>query len=1009
MNYKQIGKLLLFSLAFSPVVSSAQNNAKIKVEAVVRTPDGEPIAGAIINGNDRETYAITAEDGSFAVDVTAGSAFVIKACGYKDFTADVNNIQEEIILQPVNNEELVNVAFRKVEERDLMGGVSYINLPEFMKKDYTTYSLDGLQSYIGGYTGNVWGQGALVLIDGVPRDASSDIRPSEIEQITVLKGVGAVALYGSRAAKGVVMITTKRGKANDRQINVRANTGLYVPKSYPEYLSSWEYMTLYNEARRNDGLSELYDNYTIVESYNGTNPYRYPNIDFYSSDYLKKAYNKSDVTAEFSGGNERARFYTNLGVEHQNTLLNFGEGKNENLLRFNARGNVDFKFNDFLTASVDASVIINNSRFANGDFYGSASTLRPNRFSPFIPIDMFEEGNESLAIMAQNSNNIIDGKYLFGGSQLDQTNVFADIYAGGTTKNNNRIFQTTASLDFNLNSLLEGLSFRIQYALDYSSSYTETYSSQYAVYEPFWYTNDGVQLINGLNKYGEDAKDSTQKVGNSWNRQTQSFSGQFNYLRTLNDDHNISAILLATGHQITESAVYHKTSSANLGLQLAYNYKHKYYVDFSSALAHSAKVAPKKRNAFSPTLSLAWRLSEEDFLKDSPVIDDLRILASAGIVHTDLDFSSFYMYKGYYSQTEGAWYGWKDGTSSVQSTDSKRGDNPDLGFVKRKEINVGLEASLFNKLIVLNTNFYVNRMEGMPVQPTRTGYPSWLNTGWPNSSFVPYVNYNIDQRMGLEFALNVNKKVGDFDLSLGLTGNYLKTEAIKRDELYEDKYRNRVGKPIDGLWGLQSNGFYESEEDIANYGATSSFGEVKPGDIKYVDQNNDGVIDEKDEIYLGNAGWSGAPFAFGINLTAKWKNFTLFARGTGSVGTYGMKDSSYYWVYGDRKYSKVVLNRWTPETASTATYPRLTTLDGNNNFRSSDFWMYKANRFDLAKIQLTYDFPLQMLKKSFVRELGIYVSGENLLTLSKERKHMEMNIGSAPQCRFFNLGVKASF
>ena len=366
------------------------------------------------------------------------------------------------------------------------------------------------------------------------------------------------------------------------------------------------------------------------------------------------------------------------------------------------------------------------------------------------------------------------------------------------------------------------------------------------------------------------------------------------------------------------------------------------------------------------------------------------------------------MYKGYYSQTEGAWYGWKDGSSSVQSTDSKRGDNPNLGFVKRKEVNVGLEASLFNKFVVLNTNFYINRMEGMPVQPF-TEYPVWFNTGWPSSSFVPYVNYNIDQRMGFEFALNFNKKVGDFDLSLGLTGNYLKTEAIKRDELYEDKYRNRVGKPIDGLWGLQSNGFYESEEDIANYGATPSFGEVKPGDIKYIDQNNDGVIDEKDEVYLGNAGWSGAPFAFGINLTAKWRNFTLFARGTGSVGTYGMKDNLYYWVYGDRKYSKVVLNRWTPETAATATYPRLTTLDGSNNFRSSDFWMYRANRFDLAKIQLTYDFPLQMLKKSFVRELGIYVSGENLLTLSKERKHMEMNIGSTPQCRFFNLGVKASF
>ena len=137
--------------------------------------------------------------------------------------------------------------------------------------------------------------------------------------------------------------------------------------------------------------------------------------------------------------------------------------------------------------------------------------------------------------------------------------------------------------------------------------------------------------------------------------------------------------------------------------------------------------------------------------------------------------------------------------------------NPDLGFVKRKEVNVGFEASLFKRFVTMNANFYINRMEGMPVQPS-TVYPVWFSTGWPSSSFIPYVNYNIDRRMGIDFAVNFNKKFGEFDLALGLTGNYLTTEAIKRDELYEDTYRNRVGRPIDSLWGLESAGFYESEE-----------------------------------------------------------------------------------------------------------------------------------------------------------------------------------------------------
>ena len=213
----------------------------------------------------------------------------------------------------------VQIAFRKVAESDLTGGVSVINMQELNDKNYSTYSLDNLQGYVGGWNGNsLWGMdgdnaGYLVLVDGVPRDADN-VLPSEIEQITFLKSASAVVLYGSRASKGVIYITTKRGKEQEKlQIDVRANTGFYVPKSYPKYLGSAEYMTLYNEALANDGLDPLYSDTEIYNYASGANPYRYPNVDYYSSDYLKKAYNRSDVTAEFSGGNKRARFYSNIG------------------------------------------------------------------------------------------------------------------------------------------------------------------------------------------------------------------------------------------------------------------------------------------------------------------------------------------------------------------------------------------------------------------------------------------------------------------------------------------------------------------------------------------------------------------------------------------------------------------------------------------------------------------------------------------------------------------------
>lgn len=224
----------------------------------------------------------------------------------------------------------VNVAFRKVAKEDIMGGVSSVNYRDLMEKNYNTYSLDNMQGYVAGYNGNgMWGfTDQLVLIDGVPRDANN-VLPSEIEEITFLKGAQAVVLYGSRAAKGAVLITTKRGRVTDGlKVDARVNTGWNVAKDYTEYLSSAEYMSLYNEARANYGLAPLYSSTDIYNYGSRENLYRYPDVDFYSSDYIKKAYNRTDATLEIDGGNDRAKFYSNVSYYRYGDYLNFGEAKN---------------------------------------------------------------------------------------------------------------------------------------------------------------------------------------------------------------------------------------------------------------------------------------------------------------------------------------------------------------------------------------------------------------------------------------------------------------------------------------------------------------------------------------------------------------------------------------------------------------------------------------------------------------------------------------------------------
>ncbi len=1006
MKYIQLKIVLCFLIiAFSPTKLIAQVVNKIDVNGIVSSAEGKPVVGAILVSEKDNISTTTDSSGKFSLNVPVNTKLLINAKGYitKSVVVTPKSNEVNLILDKDNS---VQVAFRKVQERDLLGDVSYVNIPEILEKNYTTYSLDGLQTFVGGFNGNIWGSGGyLVLVDGIPRDATS-ILPVEIEQVTFLKGVAAIALYGSRAAKGVVYITSKKGVVQKQQISVRVDGGINIAKSFPKYLGSAEYMSYYNQARANDGLPQLYSNETIYNHASGNSPYRYPNLDYYSSDYLKDFAKRYDANVEIKGGNKTAQYYTVVNFSNSGDLLNFGEAKNNSTNRFNVRGNVDLAINDFISATIGTNAIYYNGRGVNTNYWNSAATTRPDRFTPLIPIDLIEQGDAASQAMIANSNYVIDGKYLLGGTQLDMNNSFASIYAGGYNTYTNRQFQFNTGVDAKLNSLIDGLSFHSKFAVDYETSYNQAYNNTYAVYEPKWNSYAGFDQITSLGKLGEDAKSGIQNISNSAYKQTIAFSGQFDYVKKINGVHNFSGMLIANGFQQSLSEVYHRVSNANLGLNLSYNFAGKYYFEFNEALVHSAKFAESKRLAPSPTLSFGWRLSEENFLKNWSALDNLKLTVSAGILNTDLDVANYYLYESIYTQTDGAWFSWRDGSLN-RSTDVRRGENLSLTYAKKHEVNVGLEASFLKKLITFNGTFFANKIEGNVIQASVL-YPNYFTTGFPNSSFIPNVNYNNDDRIGFDFNIRVNKRVGQVDLSLGVTGNYYDTKASKRAEEFEYDYQNRQGKPLDALWGLKSDGFFMDGIDIANH-ASQTFGQVKPGDIKYIDQNEDGVINAQDEVYLGKGGWSGAPFTGGLNFTAKWKNLTFFALATGQVGAYAMKNNSYFWIDGEDKYSVMVRNSWTVDNQATATYPRLTTNTNDNNYRSSDFWIYSTNRINLSNIQFTYDFPKKMIQNSFLSELGVYVNGANLLTLSPERETMELNIGGSPQTRFFNLGVKALF
>lgn len=907
--------------------------------------------------------------------------------------------------QTVADTAEVKVAFGSKAKSELLGGISAVDMKDLTQKNYNTYSLDALQAYAGGYNGQLWNMGdALILVDGVPRDANN-VNPSEIDQITFLKSASAVVLYGSRAAKGAVLITTKRGHADGLKVSVRGNVSLFTPKEYPTFLGAAQYMSLYNESLVNDGDKPAFTDTDIYNFASGRNPYRYHSNDFFSKDYLKKSYTRYEGQAEFEGGGKYAHFYAQVGFYHQGDLINFGEGKDNHTNRLNFRGNIDLRLNDWITGWVNSSASFYDLRGDRSNYWQKSATLRPtskNALSPLLPISMMNPDVVDMMKMIRNSSNVIDGQYLIGGTLTDQSNPFADMYAAGYNTYTSRQLQFDAGIKFDLNKVLKGLSFTTQVAIDYNTSYNASIQNEYAYYIPTWSNQNGYDEIISLEKKMIDKFTANQNVSDSHDKQTIFFSGQFDWARQFNQ-HAVGATLLAHAYQLSNDGEYHHTSNANLGLNLNYNYARRYYADLSMAAVHSAKLAEGHRGAISPVGTLGWRLSEEKFMEGTKGwLDDLKLTASYGVVNEDLDLEKYYMYDDIFTAT-GTWWGWSESANAMQTSDSQRGENVNLGFIKRKEFRFGLDASFGKGLVKLNANYFNVKFDGLVITP-EANFPSYYHTNWPVSTFLPNYNYNIQNRSGFDFTVDFHKNLGEVDLQAGVTGMYVTNKNSRVSELVEYDWQKSEGARIDAIRGYQCLGFFADEADIAANATVND--KTKPGDLKYKDQNGDGKIDSKDRVVLGH--WN-PDFYLGFHFTAKYKGFTFFMNWTGDFGGMGLKNNEYAWCYGERKYSDMALGRWTPETANSATYPRLTASNNDLSFVDSDFWTYKTSALRLNKVQFTYDFPANMFAGKWINGLSVYVSGNSLLTIAKERKYMETSVGSAPQTRSYNLGVKVNF
>jgi TonB-linked SusC/RagA family outer membrane protein len=899
--------------------------------------------------------------------------------------------QDSLNVITVDYSKSIQTPFAATNKKLTTGAITAINPEDLLSFDNVHNVNDMLAGRVPGSLGglDIRGLGAaLVVIDGFPRPVAS-VNINEIEQITVIKDASAAILYGVQAKNGVILITTKRGQLNKKIIKTTLEYGFGKPVSYPDYLGAADYMQLYNEARANDGLPGLYSQAAIDATRSGANPTKYPDINYFTPEFLRSSKPTSRIITEFSGGNESARYYVNLGWLRSGSILNMGEGKKQHTDRLNMRSNLNFRLSNAIQSSLDIIGIFDINKMASGNFFSDVTTLNPNYYPGLIDSSLITDKN------ILKTATFVNGMVL-GGTSVYKNNVYGNLNLGGYRNQMNTSVQFTNGFTVDLARIVSGLSFKTKVGFDFYNQFTEFQTNTYAVYEPRWTVNANNEDVLSLTRIGVDKFSGTLGVNNTNLKRRSNFYGMLDYASNFSDKHQLNASMVYYFDKFNETDIFFTTRSTHLGTRVNYAYDNKYLLDFNSAFVYSTRLPAGNRIGMSPALGLGWVISEEDFLSNSSVVDFLKLRASASVLNTDLNLFRYYAYENIYNY--GGSFTWGDGTRTNRSTILTNLGNPNLFYEKRKEINLGADAMLFNKSLSVEASVFMGRNSDL-VAFRNNSYPAYLG------GINPLENYGEEKYTGVELGIAWNKSFNDFNIQVGASMTAMKADVVKRDEMWAYEYLERAGKATSATFGLEALGFFKDAQDIAAH-PVQSFGAVQPGDIKYKDQNNDGKVDAEDEIVLGKGM---ADFTGGLTVKLQYRNLSLFTLITTNQGGKRYYNNSYYQVFGDRKFSSVVWNRWTPATAATASYPRLTSRANNNNFRQSSFWLYDNSSVNISRVQLSYELTPSVASRLKTTAFGLFVRASNLATFAKNRQMMQLSIGSEPQYRFYSAGVKATF
>lgn len=822
---------------------------------------------------------------------------------------------------------------------------------------------------------NTFGTGndILVLVDGYELPIGQLV-PEEIETITVLKDASATAIYGSKGANGVLLVTTKRGHSGPLKVEFSVQHGVNRATDLPKFLGSYDYARLYNEGQVNDGVlpGDVQYSQEAMDAYRtGNSPYLYPDVNWYS-EVLRKIAPSSNYNLNFSGGTSAVKYFVMANMVDIGGLYKKTEDLSDFSIdskyqRFNFRTNVDIQLSNRLTAHLTLGGTIddksNPAANNTSSIFNSLSMLPPNSFPVYNP------------------------NRTYGGSTL-YSNPYGDLLETGMYTSNGRIFQGSFGLTEQLDMITKGLSMSANISFNNTFTSLSNKSRKYASFSLS--PGEGSELI--YTKIGEPTSLSGNE-GQSDQWRSTTLRAYLNYARNFGVNAFDAAVLFNSSDQsfgvgglpYVDQGVFGRFTFAN---------NQKYIGEVSFGYNATDNFPKKSRWGLFPAVSLGWIASNEDFLSGSSVVNYLKVRGSYGLTGNDQIGGDRWMFRQNYVG-QGSY---QFGTTNTNFGTIGEGTiaSGDVTWEKQTQFNIGMEATVYKNL-ELSFDIFQQERYDILATPARV-VPSFIGVSLPelnvgktnNKGFEAMVRYNSDQESDLRYFVQMNAW-------------YSINKIIDNSEPFEvEDYLYRTGRPIGQRFLLESVGFFADQADIAN-SPRQIFAEVQPGDIKYKDQNNDGVIDQSDYYPSGRNG----SFTGSLQAGFEYKGFDLemMFQGIGNRDVY-LEGSYFYAFQNNAKISEIAINRWTPSTASTADYPRLSAGNNQNNFLPSTFWLRNGNFIKLRSLELGYTLSGSLTERLGVKQARVFLNGTNLFSLDKMDFTDPETMSGHPPVRTISLGAK---